>query len=139
MSRLHKPRRAFYALGIATLLGACAHQMEHPQPAKVSGPPLMMMQPDYGRILTTPAGMTVYTFDKDKVGTSNCYDSCAAYWPPVLAKAGQQPAGDLSINARKDGTMQWAQRGMPLYTFAHDKHLGEMKGDNYDSTWHVAR
>jgi predicted lipoprotein with Yx(FWY)xxD motif len=121
------------------LLAACAEQAPRPQAAYVSGPPLLMMQPDAGRILTTPTGMTVYTFDKDTPGTSTCYDICAAYWPPVLASAGQQPSGDLSINARKDGTMQWAQHGMPLYTFAHDKHLGDMKGDNYDNTWHIAR
>jgi predicted lipoprotein with Yx(FWY)xxD motif len=130
---------ALYTLGIMSLLTACAQQPSPPQAAAISGPPLMTSQSAAGRILTTPAGMTVYTFDMDTIGRSNCYNACAVAWPPVLASAGQQPAGDLSVNARSDGTMQWAQHGMPLYTFSYDKHLGDMKGDNYDTTWHIAR
>ncbi|HVJ43391.1 MAG TPA: hypothetical protein VM639_17960 [Dongiaceae bacterium] len=139
MSHRRYVYRTFYALGIASSLIACAQQMDRPQPAAVSGPPVMVVQAAAGRILTTPSGMAVYTFDKDTLGTSNCYDACALYWSPVLARGGEQPTGNLSVKARKDGTIQWAQRGMPLYTFAQDKRPGDMKGDNYESTWHVAR
>lgn len=51
-------------------------------------------QPDY---LTDQNGMTLYTFDKDRPGESNCYDQCALSWPPYLVsdhqhtKAGWQP------------------------------------------------
>lgn len=31
-----------------------------------------------GEILTEANGMTLYTFDKDTTGTTNCYDDCAA-------------------------------------------------------------
>ena len=32
--------------------------------------------------------MTLYTFDKDEKGVSNCYDDCAAKWPPLAGEAG---------------------------------------------------
>src|SRR3546814_13656630 len=37
-------------------------------------------------ILVDKAGMTVYTFDKDKAnsGKSACNDQCAKAWPPVM-------------------------------------------------------
>ena len=41
-----------------------------------------------GEILTDAKGMTLYTFDKDTAGTSNCYDKCAVNWPPLIAAAG---------------------------------------------------
>ena len=31
--------------------------------------------------------MTLYTFDKDETGVSNCYDDCAAKWPPLMGDA----------------------------------------------------
>ena len=90
-------------------------------------------------MMTTPAGMTVYTYDKDAVSQSNCYGPCAAYWPPVAASRGQQASGDMTIIRRTDGTMQWARQGRPLYTFAEDTRQGDMKGDNYNQNWHIVR
>src|SRR4051794_3126677 len=39
-------------------------------------------------ILTNPAGLTLYTFDKDTGGKSACTGPCAQIWPPLLAKEG---------------------------------------------------
>ena len=33
-------------------------------------------------VLTDANGMTLYTFDKDAPGVTNCYDKCAVNWPP---------------------------------------------------------
>src|SRR4051812_2564505 len=32
--------------------------------------------------LTADNGMTLYTFDKDKMGSTTCYAKCAENWPP---------------------------------------------------------
>ena len=42
-------------------------------------------------VLATPSGATVYTFDKDTVGSgkSACNGPCAGAWPPVAAQASE--------------------------------------------------
>jgi predicted lipoprotein with Yx(FWY)xxD motif len=90
-------------------------------------------------MMTTSTGMTVYTYDKDVQGQSNCYATCANYWPPVMAQPGERASGDMSIIRRNDGSLQWARNGMPLYTFAKDTMQGDMKGDNFHQDWHVVR
>jgi len=104
-----------------------------------SDQPRMTTQTASNTVMTTPAGMTVYTYDKDGSGQSTCYGPCASYWPPVEASRGQNPSGDMSIIRRSDGSMQWAKQGRPLYTFAEDTRQGDMKGENYQQNWHVVR
>ena len=62
-------------IGLAALLAtaASAYAME---PAKV-------MDSSAGKIWTDEKGMTLYTFDKDEAGKTNCYDKCAVAWPPL--------------------------------------------------------
>jgi hypothetical protein len=38
-----------------------------------------------------------------------------------------------------DGTLQLADEGQPLYTYAKDKKPGDVKGDNVGKVWHVAK
>jgi len=83
--------------------------------------------------------MTLYTFDKDTAGVSACYDACATNWPPLLAASGAMAKGKLSIVARKDGAMQWAYDGKPLYLWAKDTKAGDMTGDGVNGVWHVAK
>ena len=90
-------------------------------------------------MMTTSNGMTVYTYDKDVSGRSNCYATCASFWPPIQAQPGDRASGDMSIIRRDDGSMQWAMNGMPLYTFTKDTMKGDMKGDNFHQDWHVVR
>ena len=100
---------------------------------------LKMMQTSSGQVLTTPEGMTVYTYERDNDGVSNCNDECAKKWPPVLAKQGDKPRGKLTIIKRQDGTLQWADEEEPLYTYVEDKKPGDIKGDNVGGVWHAAR
>src|SRR5262245_53526504 len=81
-----------------------------------------------GQVMTTPDGMTVYTFDKDKPGVSNCYGGCAEEWPPVTAAADAQPFGQMSIIDRTDGAHQWAYAGRPLYLYDDDDKPGDAEG-----------
>jgi len=92
-----------------------------------------------GKRVVDAAGMTVYTFDKDKAnsGKSMCNGPCAKSWPPVMAPAGTQPSGDLGVVMREDGGKQLSYRGKPLYHYAKDQAKGDMKGDKFKGMWHV--
>lgn len=89
--------------------------------------------------LTNPDGMTLYVFDKDAAGKSNCNEQCAALWPPFMAKAGARAHGDYSLVTRDDGSTQWAYKGRPLYTWVKDTRPGDTSGDGVKNVWHVAR
>ncbi len=89
-------------------------------------------------VLTDAKGMTLYTFDKDAVGVSNCYDKCAVNWPPALAAADAAPEGDYTLVDRTDGTKMWAYKGMPLYLWIEDVAVGDTKGDGVGGVWHTA-
>ena len=85
-----------------------------------------------GKIWVNTKGMTLYSFDKDVAGKSNCNDKCAVEWPPLKAAADSKAAGDWTIVARDDGSKMWAFKGQPLYTFVDDKKAGDVTGDNVD-------
>ncbi len=89
-------------------------------------------------VLTNKEGRTLYTFDKDSAGKSNCSGGCAAAWPPFAVANPALAGGDFSIVAREDGGTQWAFKGKPLYYFAGDTKPGERNGDGQGGTWHVA-
>ncbi len=93
-------------------------------------------------ILVNAQGMTLYRYDKDTAGTSNCTGSCATVWPPLTASgdtptAAQGVTGTLATISRADGTKQVTYNGTPLYTFQQDKKPGDASGDNVNS-FHVA-
>lgn len=89
-------------------------------------------------MLTDANGMTLYTFDKDTAGVSNCYDDCAANWPPLFADAGAAADGDYTIIDRTDGTKMWAYKGKPLYLWVKDTKPGDTTGDGVGGVWHTA-
>ena len=100
----------------------------------------MMSSGSTGSRLMTADGMALYVFDKDSDGKSNCYAKCAKEWPPMIASASAVPSSaNLSVIRRKNGTMQWAWMGRPLYMFDEDLAPGDMKGDSYSPDWHLAR
>jgi predicted lipoprotein with Yx(FWY)xxD motif len=101
--------------------------------------PAKMMETSVGKVYVDAKGMTLYTFDKDQKGVSNCYDQCAVNWPPFVAGAKAKASGEWSLVDRKDGTKMWAYDGMPLYTFIKDKKSGDTTGDGVGGVWHVAK
>ncbi|MES2972473.1 MAG: hypothetical protein V4757_02650 [Pseudomonadota bacterium] len=113
------------ALLLATLAGC----------ASVSAPPLAMKD----GMLVNAKGLTVYTFDRDVAmsGKSVCNAQCAVNWPPVMATAGDKPAGDYTIITRDNGAKQWAYKGKPLYTWPEDQEPGDKYGDNYNKVWRI--
>ncbi|MCM5558532.1 hypothetical protein [Pleomorphomonas sp. JP5] len=92
-----------------------------------------------GEVLTDAKGMSLYTFDKDAAGVSNCYGDCAVKWPPVTAAAGAMADDEFSLVTRKDGSQQWAFKGMPLYLWQGDKKPGDVSGDGVGGVWHLAK
>lgn len=89
-------------------------------------------------VLTDTKGMTLYIFDNDKAGVSNCYDQCAVNWPPLMADAAAKPEGDFTVVDRKDGTKMWAYKTLPLYFWKNDKKPGDITGDGVGGVWHLA-
>ncbi len=95
-----------------------------------------------GEFLVDAEGMTLYLFTNDSENTSNCYDGCAASWPPLLTD-GEPEAGDgvdatlLGTTARTDGTTQVTYNGLPLYFFASDQSAGDTTGQEVGGVWYV--
>lgn len=95
-------------------------------------------QPRERLVFATGENQPLYVYDKDGDGVSQCYDECAAAWPPAIASADAEPAGDWSLVSRTDGTRQWAFRDRPLYSHTEDKTArGAPKGHGVDGVWHV--
>ncbi len=118
------------ALTLTTsLLGACA-SMADTAPAKMAN-----------GVLTGPSGMTLYTFDKDTMGSgkSVCNGPCATNWPPLMAGDMDKAQGDYSVITRDDGKKQWALKGKPLYYWAKDSKPGDKTGDGMLNVWHTAK
>lgn len=89
-------------------------------------------------VLTGANGMTLYIFDKDEPGVTNCYEQCAINWPPLIANEGDMAEGDYTLVERTDGGMQWAYKGMPLYLWIKDANPGDKTGDGVGGVWHLA-
>jgi len=90
-------------------------------------------------IWTDAEGMSLYTFDKDKIGISNCKGKCAVNWPPLKADAMAKGEGNFTVISRGDGSRQWAYKGKPLYTWIKDKKPGDITGKGFKGVWHLAR
>ena len=89
-------------------------------------------------VLVGANDMTLYTYDKDAVGVTNCYDKCAENWPPLIADAGAKPEGDFTLVDRTDGSKMWAYKGWPLYFWVKDEKPGDTTGDMVGEVWHTA-
>lgn len=88
-----------------------------------------------GTLLTDNEGMTLYTFDKDKEGQSNCYGKCAEKWPPLIS-ASALNNGKFTTVKRKDGSFHTRYNNAPLYLWVGDKKAGETTGDGIKGVWH---
>ncbi|MBL8597021.1 MAG: hypothetical protein J0I48_00445 [Devosia sp.] len=90
-------------------------------------------------ILTDAKDMTLYIWDKDAVGVSNCYEQCAVNWPPLLVPADTAVTGDFTLVDRTDSDMKIvAYKGWPLYLWIKDTKPGDTTGDGVGGTWHTA-
>jgi predicted lipoprotein with Yx(FWY)xxD motif len=107
--------------------------------AAAQAPPATSADTSKGKALVDGKGMTLYVFDRDSPGKSNCTGQCADLWRPLPAGGEAKASGDWTIAARDDGRIQWAYKGRPLYTWSKDAKPGDTTGDGINNVWHVAR
>ena len=100
---------------------------------------VMKTQTSIGEVFATAKGLTLYTFSKDGASLSNCYDGCAANWPPFKARKDANVWGDFTVIERKDGSYQWAYKDQPLYTWVGDHKQGDINGQGIGGVWYAAQ
>lgn len=132
------PRRAFLAsLAVSATIAALSAA---PATAASHGNKLVMSAPLNGQVfIMDRTHMSLYTYDGDSEGVSNCYGPCAEKWPPALLPEGTKMPESYSLIRRKDGKMQIAFRGRPLYRYYKDRKIGDIKGDGIAGKWRLAR
>ena len=88
-----------------------------------------------GSVLVDARGRTLYLFEKDRRGMSECNGACLTYWPPltghVAPRAGKGVNQALlgQTRAARGGARQVTYAGHPLYTFALDTRSGQTAGE----------
>ncbi|MBI3557468.1 MAG: hypothetical protein HY074_14480 [Deltaproteobacteria bacterium] len=103
-----------------------------------------------GEYLADANGMSLYMFDLDNPGKSNCLGQCAKVWPPLTVSGSQSTftAGGtanssmLSPITRDDGILQLTYNKLPLYTYAGDKAAGDTNGQGIKESggmWYLVK
>jgi predicted lipoprotein with Yx(FWY)xxD motif len=112
-----------------------------PTPAMATTTVQVVNNPTKGKILADASGRTLYKFDNDTTGKSNCEATCATTWPPLKFTGTGTPSGTtgLSTITRTDGSKQVAFDGAPLYTSSGDTAAGQTNGDGFAGKWHVVK
>jgi predicted lipoprotein with Yx(FWY)xxD motif len=119
-------------------------------PATSSGSPLAAVVDlggsKLGQTLVDSQGRTLYLFEADTAGKSNCNGACTSAWPPYVSHgtphAGTGVAGALlGTSLRGDGGgTQVTYHGHPLYYYAGDSRPGDATGqglDAFGAKWYV--
>jgi len=90
-----------------------------------------------GSYLANNQGQALYTYDKDTSGVSNCSGSCLSAWPIYEANPAVVLPENVTTIKRSDGKLQYAYKGLPLYTFVSDPN-GQATGNGIGG-FHLAR
>ncbi len=104
---------------------------------------LAVGETELGAHLVDGDGLTLYLFDVDEPGTSNCTDECLDAWPPLTVEAdptfGEAVDGALvgTIEREDDGSTQVTYDGLPLYYWAGDAEPGDVEGQGVQDVWWV--
>jgi predicted lipoprotein with Yx(FWY)xxD motif len=98
-------------------------------------PELAMVPVATGHLLVDHKSYSVYTWDGDGPGKSNCDAKCLEEWSPVLAPEGAQQQGQWTTVERSPGIKQWAFRKKPLYTYILDPRTRSLVGSDVPG-WH---
>jgi predicted lipoprotein with Yx(FWY)xxD motif len=113
---------------------SCATQKQR----EAGATPGQVVETEEGLVLATGAGLTLYIYEEDEPGVSNCIADCAEIWSPFTASGDAEAAGEWSVITRADGGKQWAYNGYPLYTWIEDQQPGDIRGADIPE-WQIAR
>lgn len=113
-------------------------------------PPVLrvVLHPEFGEILVSASGMTLYTFAHEGDNEYVCEDACSENFPPlVVVGPPVVPPGlenlTSAINRRPDdfrpARIQVTFRGQPLYFWSRDERPGDTGGHGIAGLWEVAR
>lgn len=80
-------------------------------------------------------GKTLYTFDNDTLGISNCVDGCLDIWP-IFSVEGLSEARD-DFGGLEANASHTAFQNHPLYYFHLDANVSDTLGDWVNNVWHV--
>lgn len=94
---------------------------------------------DGGKLYADGKGMTLYRLmieqndsEQAYTGGSACDEACLKkYWTPVTAETKQARVGNWSVVPTKDGSWQWAYKGMPLYLLNLETRTGQLYYTTY--------
>ena len=99
---------------------------------------------DFGKVLATSRGLTLYHYTDEIRGKVDCKGACAKLWPPLLVSAGTKPTAGAGLAAAKIGTIkrpdggtQVTYNGLGLYRYTPDKKAGDIKGQGLFKAWYV--
>ncbi len=97
-----------------------------PPPPPATGTVVTTGDSEFGVMLFDDRGQAIYLFDRETTSTPDCYDQCAAAWPPVITDGAPQVGGAanpalLGTTQRTDGSLQVTYAGDPLYFYANEE------------------
>jgi len=78
-------------------------------------------------------GLALYFFNGDAPNQSNCAGGCLAIWPAHAASASETGSANFTTFTRTGGSLQWAYKGRPLYTFVSDSASNNATGNNFQN------
>lgn len=99
-----------------------------------------------GQTLVDGQGRTLYLFEADTAGKSNCTGACTSAWPPYLSNGAPRAgtgvtAALLGTSPRGDSSgTQVTYGGHPLYYYAGDAKPGDTMGqglNQFGAQWDV--
>src|SRR5690606_3050634 len=86
-------------------------------------------------------GATLYLFENDMNGVSNCSGACLENWPVFYDEDLTAPSNvsesDFGSIDRGGGVMQTTYKGWPLYYYADDNARGDVNGQGLNDVWFV--
>lgn len=88
-------------------------------------------------ILAADSGLTLYTFDVDSPGQSNCFGGCLTVWPAMTVSTDALVEAPFATHERPDGSLQLMLNDQPLYFFISDQAEGDILGDGLQGVWHI--
>jgi predicted lipoprotein with Yx(FWY)xxD motif len=99
---------------------------------------------NYGSLLVSANGRTLYHETIETQGKIKCTGGCAAAWPPLTIKAGTKPTAGAGVKQallgtikRPDGRTQVTYNHFPLYRYGDDMKRGDVKGEGELHIWFV--